>query len=163
MGKGFTLVENQNVILIGGGVGNAPLYYLAKELKRLNNTIHFIYGARSEPYMYEIEKFKEMSDNMVIATDDGSAGKKGTVIDVLHDIIDSEEFSYIYTCGPTVMMEAVVKESKKIPVEVSLENYFGCGIGLCVGCTVETDSGLRRACVNGPVFDGHRLTWNNIA
>ena len=68
----------------------------------------------------------------------------------------------IYTCGPLPMMRAMVEAAKSTPVEVSLENYFGCGIGICSGCSIETADGLKRACVSGPVFNGSRINWDSM-
>lgn len=154
LGNGFTLTENKKTLLVGGGVGNAPLYYLAKELKKKDNTVTFIYGSRSENYIYCEDEFKSACDEFIVTTDDGSKGKKGYVTDVAKELLTSDTFDMIYTCGPTVMMSNVVKLTGNVPCEVSVENYFGCGIGLCVGCTVNTKDGFKRACVDGPVFAG---------
>lgn len=164
LGNTFTIPKNKKVLLIGGGVGNAPLYNLAKSLKKEGNTIDFIYGAKSKEFIYIPERFESTTDNFYITTDDGTAGEKGFVTDKMKFLCESNNYDLIYTCGPTVMMKNVSKLApKETLVEVSVENYFGCGVGLCVGCTVETVDGFKRACVDGPVFNSKKILWDNIA
>ena len=161
LGEPFTLVEKKEVLLIGGGVGNAPLFFLSQALKKLKNKITFLYGIKTSSEIFLTEKFKKQADNLIFVTEDGSKGEKGLVTDYLPEICSKENFAKIYTCGPTKMMQRIV-ELSSLPVEVSLENYFGCGIGLCSGCTVETSSGLKRACVEGPVFSGKEINWAKL-
>lgn len=164
LGNTFTIPKDKKVLLVGGGVGNAPLHNLAKSLKQQGNTVDFIYGARSKEFIYIPERFESTCDNFFITTDDGSAGEKGFVTDKMKSLCESNNYDIIYTCGPTVMMKNVARQSPKDTlVEISVENYFGCGVGLCVGCTIETVDGFRRACVDGPVFDSKKILWDNIA
>ncbi|MCP4137925.1 MAG: dihydroorotate dehydrogenase electron transfer subunit [bacterium] len=163
LGKGFTLPQGETVLLAGGGVGNAPLYYLGKKLKEQGNRVVFVYGARTKDFIYLEDRFSAIADSLIIATDDGSAGEKGFVPEAAGKIIEKETFDRIYTCGPTPMMIKMVETAGKIPIEVSLENYFGCGVGLCVGCTVETLDGFKRACIEGPVFDGTFIKWDSVS
>ncbi len=160
-GRGFTLIKNSSALLIGGGTGNAPLYYLAKKLKDLGNRVVYLYGARSKDLVFLNDKFKAASDEFILATDDGSAGKKGMITEYARDILKNSGFDRVYTCGPDIMQKTIaeITKDKKIPVEVSLEKYFGCGFGVCSGCTVETAAGMKRACVDGPVFDGSTIKW----
>lgn len=98
-----------------------------------------------------------------VCTDDGSAGKQQYVHEAIIALPDSMQYDQVYTCGPTIMMQHVVNSIKAhIPVQVSVENYFGCGIGLCVGCTVQTTLGQKRACIDGPVFDGRSIIWDSL-
>lgn len=162
-GNGFTIENGKNVLLVGGGVGNAPLYYLMKDLKNKGNRITYIYCARSGEYIFEMDKYRAIADEFIVTTDDGSEGVKGFATVVMADKISMEGYDRIYTCGPDPMMEKVVKLAHAdTPVEVSVENYFGCGVGLCVGCTVDTVTGYRRACVDGPVFDGRSILWDKM-
>ena len=90
-------------------------------------------------------------------------GRRGSPRTVLQDSLNPENMITLYTCGPTPMMARLSgMVPAGTPVEVSLENYFGCGIGLCVGCTVETDRGFRRACIDGPVMDGRHILWDTL-
>lgn len=162
-GNGFTIEENKNLLLIGGGVGNAPLFYLMKELKKKGNRVTYIYCVRNSSYLFYPEMFEKCADEFTITTDDGSAGVKGFATDVMNERISSPEFDRVYCCGPDPMMEKTSSlVNAKTSVEVSVENYFGCGVGLCVGCTVDTVDGYRRACVDGPVFDGRKILWDKM-
>lgn len=163
LGRGFTLESGKRVLLVGGGVGNAPLLFLARELKRRNCHVTYIYGAKSSEYIYLSDRYRNETSSLVITTDDGTAGEKGLVTDHAGHMLSSESFDRIYTCGPTAMMRALWEKAKgKAPVEISVENYFGCGVGLCMGCTVETSCGFQRACMEGPVFDGSIIDWDTL-
>lgn len=162
LGRPFTVPENERILIAGGGVGNAPLYYLGKTLKERGNSLFYIYGTRSRDYIYMEKAYSTLFNDILFTTDDGSAGSKGSVTEALMGILSREQFSRIYTCGPTVMMKAVTEAAGSLPVEVSVENYFGCGIGLCMGCTIETEQGLKRACVDGPVFSGSDVIWDTL-
>jgi dihydroorotate dehydrogenase electron transfer subunit len=162
-GSGFTMEEGKEILVAGGGVGNAPLYYLMKELKKRGNRITYIYCAGCSDFIFAADMYRDLADEFIVATDDGSAGVKGFGTDVMAHVISGEQFSRIYTCGPDPMMGKIVKLAhKNVPVEVSVENYFGCGVGLCVGCTVDTVDGYKRACVEGPVMDGRKILWDNM-
>ncbi len=159
LGKGFTIAQNSRVLIAGGGVGNAPLYYLARKLAECRCNTTFIYGARSREYIYLPDLYRDTVSNFILSTDDGSEGVRGLVTDIAAGLIKKERFDMIYTCGPAPMMKVLVPLAGNTPIEVSVENYFGCGIGLCSGCTIETSAGRKRACVDGPVFDGASIDW----
>jgi dihydroorotate dehydrogenase electron transfer subunit len=162
-GTGFTIESGKNVLLAGGGVGNAPLFYLMKDLKAKGNRVTYIYCARSKGFVFEKDKYLSLADDFFLTTDDGSDGIKGLATDVLADKISMKGYDRIYCCGPDPMMEKTVRlADANTPVEVSVENYFGCGVGLCVGCTVDTVDGYKRACVDGPVFDGRTILWDKM-
>ncbi|MBN1499731.1 MAG: dihydroorotate dehydrogenase electron transfer subunit [Spirochaetes bacterium] len=154
-GKGFTPLENSKVLLIGGGVGNAPLHYLSNKLRKTGCNVTYIYGSRSAEYIYCRDDFHKCSDSTYYMTDDGTDGEKGFVSEKLSQLIKKEFFDFAYICGPSPMMKlcADILKAQNINGEVSLENYFGCGIGICSGCTVKTVNGNRRACIDGPVFN----------
>ena len=164
LGNGFTIIEKGRALLIGGGIGNAPLYYLAKRLKIKNNKIHYLYGAKSVDNIYQKEKYYSIADNINIMTNDGSLGEKGFIADIVPEILKKETFDQIYICGPVIMMYKIINFLKdiEIPLEVLIENYFGCGIGLCFGCTIDTFDGLKRVCIDGPVFDGRIINWGSL-
>lgn len=160
LGEGFTVIKNSRVILAGGGVGNAPLYYLTRMLKKNNNHITYIYGHRSMEHVFLADAYRGIADELIIATDDGSGGVKGNAVEITAGIEGIDSFDAWYTCGPAVMMKKLAEVCGNTkPIEVSMENYFGCGIGLCSGCTIECTDGLKRACVDGPVFDGRKVIW----
>jgi len=158
-GKGFTIIDSGHALLVGGGVGNAPLYYLARALKQKGITVTCIYGAASKDFIYKREDFEKVCDILHVTTDDGSQGFKGFSTDLMKDLVSENTYDMIYTCGPEIMMEGVTKLSGDIPVEVSLENYFGCGVGICSGCVFDTPDGYKRACIDGPVYNGKEVIW----
>lgn len=161
LGKGFTLEKDSDVLLIGGGVGTAPLFFLARELTAANCNVTLIFGASSRDYIYCEEAFASVSDKIVFTTDDGSYGEKGIVTDVMKNLLKTDSYKKIYTCGPLKMMESVFSTGKDhAPVEISMENYFGCGVGVCAGCTVMTKDGYKRACIDGPVFNGEDVFFD---
>lgn len=163
LGQGFSLIEKGSALLVGGGVGNAPLYFLARELKEKGVDVSYLYGSRSKDHIYCADAFGSVADTFRVSTDDGSTGHHGFVTALLEDLLKEKTPDMVYTCGPTPMMAEVSRIcGSAVPVEVSLENYFGCGIGLCVGCTVETEQGFKRACVDGPVMDGSLIKWDSL-
>ncbi|HOO72854.1 MAG TPA: dihydroorotate dehydrogenase electron transfer subunit [Spirochaetota bacterium] len=162
LGRGFTLETAGHALLVGGGVGCAPLFYLAKRLRKKGATVTMIFGASSAEYVYCADRFRKECDEFHITTDDGSEGHRGLVTDLMEKLIAANNFTRVYTCGPTKMMKKTTEIARGVPVEISVENYFGCGFGICAGCTIETTEGIRRACVNGPVFDGTKVLFNSL-
>ena len=162
LGNGFSIRSNSKVLIVGGGVGNTPLYYLARKLAESRCDITFLYGARSRNLIYLADHFRKPVKRFIIATDDGSEGGKGPVTDFAASLLENERFDMIYVCGPAAMMKAMVSLAQDTPIEVSVENYFGCGIGFCFGCAVETAGGMKRACVDGPVFNGAMIHWETM-
>lgn len=164
LGNGFSIVEGGTALLVGGGVGNAPLHYLARRLRGAGTRVVYLYGARTRELIYLRTGYGALCDELHITTDDGSEGSKGAVTSAAGDFARSGRFDRIYACGPVAMMSALVTmlRDTATPVEVSLETYFGCGIGLCTGCTVETVEGNKRACVDGPVMDGRLILWERL-
>jgi dihydroorotate dehydrogenase electron transfer subunit len=164
LGNGFTPIEKGTALLVGGGVGNAPLYYLARRLRERGTRVCYVYGARSEDCVFLRERYAGAADELHIVTDDGSCGEKGFSTDAAGRLAEETDFDAVYACGPAPMMAgtAAVFMKTKALLQVSMENYFGCGVGLCSGCTVETVSGNRRACIDGPVLDGRSIEWPSI-
>ncbi|MBR1626155.1 MAG: dihydroorotate dehydrogenase electron transfer subunit [Bacteroidales bacterium] len=157
LGNSFS-VEEKRPLLVGGGVGTAPLYYLAKKYYERGIRPVVLIGARTKEQLFLIEKYSSIAD-VYISIEDGSAGEKGLVTD---NSILQKEFSAILTCGPTPMMKAVNKEAlkKNIPCYVSLENRMACGIGACLCCVSDTvNEGNVCVCTKGPVFDANDLKW----
>lgn len=151
LGNGFDLDKiNGKVAIIGGGIGTAPLLYLAKKLE----TKADIYlGFRD--VTYGLDEFEKYSNKLLIATEDGSVGQKGFVTSLLN----FDDYDCVVTCGPEVMMNAVMNacEKSKTKCFVSLEKRMACGVGACLGCVVETKAGMKRACKDGPVFEASEL------
>ena len=159
LGNGFTLpvTAGKKCLLIGGGVGSAPLYYLAQELKNRGCDFTILIGARSEKDLY-LRSAYEALGRVEYTTEDGSLGEKGYVTN--HSVL-GEEYDQIYTCGPKPMMLSVAKyaRGKGVACEVSLENRMACGLGACLCCVEDTKEGHKCVCTDGPVFSIDELKW----
>lgn len=160
LGNGFTMPQtpSDGLLLVGGGVGTAPMLYLGEELARMGCKPTFLLGARSSQDLLQLEQF-EGYGKVYITTEDGSQGEKGYVTQ--HSILAEKNFKKIYTCGPKPMMVAVARyaKSKGIDCEVSLENTMACGIGACLCCVENTTEGHLCVCKEGPVFNINKLLW----
>ncbi len=158
LGNSFGLPDREKALLIGGGVGIAPMLLLAKMLHHKGFKPDILIGGRTSDDIVEPEKYAAYGD-VFITTDDGSAGEKGMVTQ--HSLFSGkiQEYSKIYACGPDPMMKAIAKvaASIDIPCEISLENTMACGIGACLCCVVETIDGNKTTCIDGPVFDTRKL------
>ena len=158
LGTGFDLsLKDSRALLIGGGLGQAPLLLLAEELGKLNNEVYLALGTRDELSLKNAVCFDNVCHTVKVATEDGSIGFKGYITNNLPDIIESFKPEIIYACGPNIMMSKIKKiaEEYKIKCQLSLETRMACGIGVCLGCTVkpsEEGKPYLKACVDGPVF-----------
>ena len=158
LGNGFTMPEkDDNILLVGGGIGIAPLLYFAKKCNYLQN-INFLLGGRTQSDLMLLERFRNEGD-VFITTNDGSMGEEGFVTD--HSLWNTLKINKIYACGPMPMMKAVAKKAREkgIWCEVSLENQMACGIGACLCCVENTKEGNVCVCKEGPVFNIERLLW----
>ncbi len=171
LGNGFTLQDGRTALntesadltkhssplLVGGGVGVAPLLYLGAEMKRMGMEPTFLLGGRTKNDLLELDLFNRYG-RVCVTTEDGSMGEKGFVTN--HSVL-GESFDMICTCGPTPMMKAVARYAKQrgIYCEVSLENMMACGLGACLCCVEKTVDGNLCVCKDGPVFPISKLTW----
>lgn len=152
LGNGFT-IQGKRPLLVGGGMGLAPLMCLAGAL--CPRPIEVLMGGRTEEEMFWVPMFTHMCKNLHITTDDGTLGSRGVTLDILPELLQTGKFDMIYTCGPRIMMDGVAKLAKQynIPCQVSLEEYMACGVGGCLSCTCATNKGSRKkVCTDGPVF-----------
>jgi len=157
LGTGFdTDVEGKKVILVGGGMGMAPLKLLAEKLSEKND-VNFIAGGRDKGAVEIVKNFHV--ENIIIATDDGSVGRKGNTVEVLKDMLSEGKYDVVYTCGPHGMMLAVADTAHKAGVrcQISLEERMACGVKACVGCSIKTKAGMKKVCADGPVFDAESI------
>lgn len=154
LGNGFNFDRTQKPLLIGGGIGIAPLYKLAKDFASKNITCDILLGFRNSDEMFYIEEFAKLG-NVVVATDDGSFGCCGNVVEVLKLSFPNND--YYYACGPVVMLKALQCYSHS--GELSLEARMGCGFGVCMGCSIQTKNGSKRVCKEGPIFDASEVLW----
>lgn len=157
-GKGFViddLTENDEVLLIGGGIGVPPLHFLAQKLSEKNVKMTMVLGFLSKEYLFYEKEFTELG-HTIIATDDGSYGEKGRVTDV---DLSQFNFKHYYSCGPLPMLKAVKEKYSHIDGFLSFEERFGCGVGACFACVIPTkdDAGYKKICQDGPVFSSKEV------
>ncbi len=165
MGNGFNLQLGGSgpYVLVAGGMGAAPLVFLAKALKQsFKRQVVFMMGAKNSGALDIIDGLIVKGADVMTATDDGSSGFHGIVSDLLQENISSISPAAIYACGPLQMMKAVaaVAKSEGISCQVSLEERMACGVGACFGCAVQLSNGqMSRTCVDGPVFFADEVYW----
>ncbi|MBR3301723.1 MAG: dihydroorotate dehydrogenase electron transfer subunit [Firmicutes bacterium] len=153
LGNGFDLTRaGDRPVLIGGGIGIPPLYWLAKELIKTGIIPAVVLGFNKADEMFYVEKFRALGCEVTVATADGSYGIKGYVTSAVN-----EGFSQYYSCGPSPMLKAV--HALPLPGQLSLEERMGCGFGACMGCSIKTNDGYKRVCKDGPVFNKEELPW----
>jgi dihydroorotate dehydrogenase electron transfer subunit len=158
LGNGFDISGNfSRPLLLGGGAGAAPLYYLAKKLCKIGKTPSVILGFNSEDEIFLAEDFSSLGCETVITTADGSKGVKGFAPDGAAKL--SAKPDYIFCCGPKPMLRAVY-DSFDLPGQYSFEERMGCGFGACMGCSMMTSEGAKRVCRDGPVFNREVLLWD---
>lgn len=151
------LLDASSYLVVAGGYGAAPLIYAAKLISKLGGKITYVVGAKNASELLFLEEARGLKANINVATEDGSAGYRGLVTDLVKQLLGKEHFDSILTCGPERMMYEVVRQGVKrgIRVQASLERYMKCGFGICGSCVLDP-IGLR-VCVDGPVFDGALL------
>jgi dihydroorotate dehydrogenase electron transfer subunit len=153
LGKGFDISNLKGkTAVIGGGIGVAPLLYLCKVLGKKADVY---LGYKDSENMYIFDEFKSLAGRCVIVTEDGSYGEKGYVT----DYVDYEHYDAVAACGPEIMMNKIahICKTQNIKCYLSLERRMACGMGACLGCTIETKAGNKRVCKDGPVFDSEEL------
>lgn len=156
LGNGYDLSRSgDKPLLLGGGVGVPPMYYLAKKLVAEGKKVSVILGFNTKSEVFCEEEFKNLGCTVTVCTADGSYGKKGFVTDAL-----PEDYTYFYTCGPEPMLKAVYKATNT-DGEFSFEERMGCGFGACMGCSCKTITGYKRICKEGPVMKKEEILWEN--
>jgi len=162
VGEATTLENVKKAIVIGGGIGCAIAYPIAKKLMELNAKVHAIIGFRSVEQVILEEEFKNLNCDLTITTDDGSYGEKGVVTQPLKALLEKEQFDCVYAIGPLPMMKFVSLTTKEFNVKtiVSMNSIMVDGTGMCGGCRVTVDGKMKFACVDGPDFDGHLVDFD---
>jgi len=152
-GHGFFIeTGSQNLLLLAGGIGIAPLVFLAQQALNQHKSVTLLLGARTKTWLYPLEHLPK-GIKTIVTTEDGSAGQKGMITDVLPDFVALAD--QIFACGPKAMYQALdtQRQKAKKPIQVSLEVRMGCGLGACYGCGIKTAHGMKRVCQDGPVFN----------
>ncbi|OOB78734.1 MAG: oxidoreductase [Epulopiscium sp. Nuni2H_MBin003] len=154
IGNGFKIANVNTHILVGGGIGVAPLVELAK---RIEGKKIAILGFRDEPFL--VDRLEELGVEVHVATDTGQAGFKGNAVQLIKS--EKIEGDYYYACGPKPMLKALSEHCKQInkPVQISMEERMGCGYGVCVGCVCKVNGYNKKVCTDGPVFLGNEVNW----
>jgi NAD(P)H-flavin reductase len=162
-GNPTEIINYGNVVVIGGGIGVAPVYPLARALKEKGNKVTSIIGYRSKDHIFWEDKMKAVSDQLIIATNDGSYGKKGFVTDMFKEIVQAgDQVDIVFAIGPAVMMRAVAEMTRPMGIKtvVSLNSLMVCGMGMCGACRVEVAGKTRFTCMDGPDFDAHQVDFD---
>ncbi len=167
LGNGFPIPQrNVPCLLIGGGYGVAPLFYLARELADRQFRVDMIVGAADGERLLNPIEAKSLSVTATFTTEDGSYGTVGRVTDVMDEVIAASGSGVVYACGPNPMLSAVSQRCAElgVPVQVAVEERMACGIGICFTCTMPVRSKdgtvmMRRTCIDGPVLNGARVAW----
>lgn len=160
LGRGFSLAEDGMALLVAGGIGIAPLFFLASEMDRNEKKYDLLAGFRSDRQLYR--PISGLEGGVGVYTDDGSQGRKGMVSDGVGGLLERGVYQMVYTCGPQAMMAVVagISEEAGVPCQVSLDSRMGCGIGACRGCVIEGSGGENLCvCSDGPVFESHMVAW----
>ena len=170
LGKPFMLPRKPAAcVLVGGGYGSAPLFWLAEKLQERGCRVDFVLGAATESKLFGVLEGRRIGASTVITTDDGSAGVTGRVTDVLGRLMDDSDTDIAYSCGPMPMLAAVTQAAARRGAhsQTAVEEAMACGIGVCMTCVlpvVGADGVTRmtRSCTSGPVFDGHTVRWSDV-
>jgi dihydroorotate dehydrogenase electron transfer subunit len=172
LGRPFTPPEEpEGCVLVGGGYGTAPLFFLAGELRARRCRVDFAVGAATAARLLDAMEAKRLGHSLTVTTDDGSAGRRGLVTDPLPDLLARTGASRVYACGPMPMLAAVsrVAAAAGVPCQVAVEEQMACGTGICFSCVLPVgpegspgESRMARSCLEGPVFDGTAIAWAEL-
>jgi dihydroorotate dehydrogenase electron transfer subunit len=162
LGNGYTVYPDaKNLLLVAGGIGIAPLVFLAQKASGLGCSITLLLGARTAAELYP-KNLLPAKLKLITATEDGEKGHKGMITDLLPDYINWAD--QVFACGPLPMYQAMARmpQLRNKPVQISLEVRMGCGLGICYGCTIKTRNGLKQVCKDGPVFELNDILWDEV-
>ncbi len=173
LGRPFSIPDEPcSCLLVGGGYGVAPLFFLAEELRVRGCRVDFVVGASSTDRLFKAIEAKRLGRTAVITTDDGSTGQRGVVTDVMPPLMAHARTRMVYACGPMPMLAAAsrVAAAAGVPCQVSVEELMACGTGICFSCVIPMVDGgeqastrMARCCVDGPVLDGSAVAWEEVA
>jgi len=163
LGRPTEIESYGTVVLVGGGLGIAPIYPICRSLRAAGNTVIGIIGARTKDLLFWEEEMRTVTDELIVGTDDGSYGRKALVTVPLKELLDSgRKIDRIWAIGPAIMMKfcALTSQPYAVPTLVSLNSIMVDGTGMCGACRVSVGGKTRFACVDGPEFDAHQVDWN---
>jgi dihydroorotate dehydrogenase electron transfer subunit len=176
LGRPFTPPQEQTgCVLVGGGYGTAPLFFLATELRVRRCRVDFVIGAATADRLFKAMEAKRLGHGLTLTTDDGSAGRRGVVTDPLPDLLARVGAGRVYACGPMPMLAATSRAAAAagVPCQVAVEEQMACGTGICFSCVIPVraaggsgespdPSRMVRSCLEGPVFDGTAIAWAEL-
>ena len=155
LGNGYDLSKvGAKPVLVGGGVGVPPMYYLAKKLIAAGKRPEIVVGFNTENEIFGVEFFEELGLNVTVTTVDGTRGIKGFVTNALETL----DYDYVCTCGPEPMLKALYRATE-CSGQYSFEERMGCGFGACMGCSCKTVTGYKRICKDGPILEKEEILW----
>jgi ferredoxin--NADP+ reductase len=162
LGHPTEIEDYGTIVCVGGGVGIAPIYPIARALKAAGNTVISIIGARNKGLLFWEDKMQTASDELIVCTDDGSYKRKALVTEPLKELLESREIDHVWAIGPAIMMKfcAATTEPFGVPTTVSLNTVMIDGTGMCGGCRVQLDEGAKFVCADGPEFNAHKVDWD---
>jgi NAD(P)H-flavin reductase len=162
LGHASEVKKYGTVVCVAGGVGTAPIYPIAREMKNAGNRVISIQGARTKELLFWADRLKSVSDEHIITTDDGSFARKGLVTEPLKEVLEREKVDIVYAIGPVPMMKFCSLTTKPFGVKtiVSLNSIMIDATGMCGGCRVNVGGQTKFTCVDGPEFDGHQVDWD---
>ena len=163
LGRPTEIEKYGTVVMVGGGVGIAPIYPIARALRAAGNTVISIIGARTRELLFWEDKMRSVSDELIVCTDDGSYARKALVTELLKEVLSSgRKVDIVWAIGPAIMMKFCSLTTQPFGVKtiVSLNSIMVDGTGMCGACRVEVGGKTRFVCVEGPEFDGHQVDWN---
>jgi dihydroorotate dehydrogenase electron transfer subunit len=162
LGNFYPLPSSEIPLVIAGGIGIASVFSC---IERLAGRAIVVYGVRMKDDLLMLQEVQSLAKEVIVSTDDGSAGRKGTAADALRDFLSRHPSlitsSCIYACGPYPLLKAVSEIAKqhRMRAYISMEEHMACGIGACLGCVVNTRDGYKRVCKEGPVFESREIAW----
>lgn len=164
LGNPTHIEKKGTVVCVGGGIGVAPLHPIVQAHKAVGNKVIVIMGARNKDLIIFEKEMRELADEVILMTDDGSAGTKGLVTEPLKTICENSKPDEVVAIGPPIMMKfcAATTEPFQVPTTVSLNTIMIDGTGMCGGCRVTVGGKTKFVCVDGPEFDGHQVDWTNM-
>lgn len=164
LGHPSEVYKENFICLIGGGVGIAAIYPIAKEYAQLGKKVHCILGVRNKAFLFWEDKFKKFCDKVIVSSDDGSIGFKGNVVQCLENELKTNKYEVVVAVGPTIMMKFVSLFTKKqnLKTIVSLNTLMVDGVGMCGCCRIRYDGKIKFVCVDGPEFDAHKVDFEEV-